>query len=103
MKSALLFFLGLSITGFSHADDQPPARIMVNQSGQGVALTGANRADTYGPRFVASYEDKSVWYFGEKFSEEKQPEAFYCWIDELDNPKCKRVWVDISEPKPKKN
>jgi len=98
MKSALLFFLGLSITGFSHADDQPPASIMVNQSGQGVALTSGG--DEYGPRFVASYEDKSVWYFGPRFAR-GTPEAFYCWIDELDNPQCKRVWVDMSEPKPK--
>ena len=101
MKSALLFFLGLSITGFSHADDQPRPSIMVNQSGQGVALAAEN-GPGLGPRFVASYEDKSVWYFGDQFSEEKQPEAFYCWINELDNPQCKRVWVDMSEPKPKR-
>lgn len=98
MKSALLFFLGLSITGFSHANDQPQARIMVNQSGQGVALAGGDNTH----RFVASYEDKSVWYFGALFPASKQPEAFYCWINELDNPQCKRVWVDMSEPKPKR-
>ena len=100
MKSALLFFLGLSITGFSHADDQPRPSIMVNQSGQGVALTTGDYE--LGPRFVASYEDKSVWYFGGRFPRESQPEAFYCWINELDNPQCKRVWVDMSEPKPKR-
>ena len=103
MRHALLFFCGLSLTSLSQATDQPPARIMVNQSGQGVALTSTPRTGaTNGPRFVATYEDKSVWYFGEKFSAEKQPEAFYCWIDEIENPQCKRVWVDMTEPKPKK-
>ena len=96
MRNTLLLFFGLIITEVSFADERTPARILVNQSGQGVAVNAASRSDIYGPRFVASYEDKSVWYFGEKFSEEKDPQAFYCWLDELENPQCKRVWVDMT-------
>ena len=75
MRNTLLLIFGLIITEVSFADERTPARILVNQSGQGVAVKAASRSDIYGPRFVASYEDKSVWYFGEKFSEEKYKDA----------------------------
>jgi hypothetical protein len=83
MKKLYLLIALVASPAFAQEEEQEVQIEIETGGGVEVAATGENN------RAIAAFADKSVWFF----TNASDP-GIYCWVDENDEPRCKRVEVE---------
>jgi len=81
MKKIFLFIAIVASPVFAQEEEQEVQIEIETGGGVEVAATGENN------RAIAAFPDKSVWFF-------TNGPQIYCWVDENDEPRCKRVELE---------
>ena len=83
MKKIFLFIALVASPVFAQEEEQEVQIEIETGGGVEVGVTGESS------RTIAAFPDKSVWVIYSN-----QDRIRYCWIDEDDEPRCKRVGVE---------
>ena len=88
MKKIFLFIALVASPVFAQEEEQE-VQIEIETGGGvevGIVANGVNVAGT-----IAAFPDKSVWY---RRIINSNTAATYCWVDENEEPRCKKVEVE---------
>ena len=83
MKKIFLFIALVASPVFAQEEEQE-VQIEIETGGGVEVATDSGRA-------IAAFPDKSVWF---RSFEDGLDDATYCWVDENEEPRCKRVTVE---------
>ena len=86
MKKLILLIALFTSPVFAQEEEQEVQIEIETGGGVEVGISAINDA-----RAIAAFPDKSVWTFHQNQS---TPAAYYCWVDENEEPRCKEVEVE---------